>query len=215
MKNKQSIFWGLILIIVGVLFLGNNFNWWSVDLFFKGWWTLFIIVPSLLGLLKKESMSGSAISLTLGILLLLASQDIISWNMIWQILVPVIIIVIGLTLIFGGRKIRKSSPNSKEYVAVFSGVDEKISDITSDFKAISIFGGVELDLRNAKISQDIVIDCVSIFGGIDLRLPDNVKVKTNGLPVFGGVENKYNDNKDGKVTIYINYTCIFGGIDII
>ena len=197
------------------MFLGNNFNWWDINLFFRGWWTLFIIIPSLFGLTKRESISSSVITLTVGILLLLASQDIIKWSMIWQILVPVIIIVVGLNLIFGGRKIRKSSPNSKEYIAVFSGVDEKVSDIISDFRAVSIFGGVELDLRNAKISKDVVIDCVSVFGGIDLKLPENVAVKISGLPIFGGIENKYNDNKDAKVTIYINYTCVFGGVDII
>lgn len=215
MKNKQSIFWGLLLIIVGVIFLGNNFNWWDINVFFKGWWTLFIIIPSLWGLFTKETFAGSLITLALGILLLLACMDIINWNMIWQILIPVIIIVIGLMLIFGNRKVKKSSANSKEYIAVFSGVDERINDIVSDFRAISIFGGVELDLRKAKIEKDVVIECVSVFGGIDLRLPDDVNLKVNGLPIFGGVENKYNVNKDAKITIYINYTCVFGGVDII
>ena len=36
MKSKSSMFWGLILIVVGVLFLGNNLNWWDINIFFDG-----------------------------------------------------------------------------------------------------------------------------------------------------------------------------------
>lgn len=212
MKNKSSVFWGIILIIVGVLFLGNNLNWWDINIFFKGWWSLFIIAPSIYGLFDKSSRSGSAISLVIGILLLLAAQDVISYGMIWKILVPIIIIVIGLTLIFNNRKLKKRLENAKEYVAVFGGVDEIINEVVSDFKVVSVFGGIDLDLRKAKIEKDLYIEAVSIFGGIDIKLPDNFKLQISGIPIFGGVENKYND--DGDITITIYYTCIFGGIDL-
>lgn len=217
MKNKTSLFWGIVLIAVGALFLGNNLNWWDINIFFKGWWSLFIIIPSIYGLFNKESFSCSIVTLILGILLLLAAQDIIDWSMIWKILVPVVIIVVGLSIIFSGFKRPKklNSENAKEYVAIFSGVDEKIKEVVSDFRAISIFGGVELDLRKAKIEKELVIECTTIFGGIDLKLPDNVKLKITGVPIFGGVENKYEEENDAEITIYINYTCIFGGIDII
>jgi len=108
----------------------------------------------------------------------------------------------------------KSAVNAREYVAVFGEVNDKIKEITSDFKAISIFGGVDLDLRKAKIDKDVIIECTTVFGGIDIKLPDNVKVKTSGVPIFGGAENKHIE-EEGKYTIYINYVCIFGGIDIL
>ena len=107
MKSKSSMFWGLILIVVGVLFLGNNLNWWDIDIFFDGWWSLFIIIPSIYGLFDGTSRGGSLISLTVGVLLLLAAQDIIDYGMIWKILVPIIIIVIGLSLIFNNGKKKK------------------------------------------------------------------------------------------------------------
>lgn len=216
MKSWKSVLCGAVLILLGVLFLGNALSWWNLHVFFDGWWTLFIIVPSIVGLFGKESRSSSVVTLALGILLLLAAQDIIDWNMIWKIFVPIVIIVIGFALILGSNKNKRkvNTKNAKEYVAVFSSVEEKIKEVVSDFKATSIFGDIELDLRKAKIDEDIVIICTTVFGGIDLKLPDGVKVVVNGLPIFGGVENKFDEDKDARVTIFINYTCIFGGVDI-
>ena len=74
---------------------------------------------------------------------------------------------------------------------------------------------MELDLSKSKLKKDITINAISIFGGIDLKLPENVKVVSNGVPIFGGIENKYKEEKEANITIHINYTCIFGGIDIL
>ena len=214
--NKRNLFLGILLIVVGVLFLGRNMDWWDFSIFFDGWWTLFLIVPSIISLVRREGIGTSFLILVLGVLMLLACQDVIEWSTIWKIFVPLIIIVIGLSIIFGNGKVRskKIKPNAKEYVAIFSGVDEVINKIESDFKITSVFGGVELDMRDVKLDSDLVIDCFTLFGGIDIRLPKDVKVEVNGLPIFGGVENKYR-NHDATVTVYINHTTIFGGVDLL
>ena len=146
--------------------------------------------------------------------MLLASQDVILWSTIWKVFVPVIIIVVGLSVIFSNRKIRKPKANAKSYVAVFSGIEETIDEIKSDFQVTSIFGSVELDLRDVKLKNDLVIDCFTLFGGIDIHLPKDVKVEVSGLPIFGGAESNYRGNKDSKVTVYIHHTTIFAGVDL-
>lgn len=213
--QKRNLFWGILLIVVGILFLGRNMDWWDFSIFFDGWWTLFLIVPSVISLVRREGIGTSFLILVLGVLMLLASQEVIEWRTIWKVFVPLIIIVIGLAIIFANRKAKekKVRANAKEYVAIFSGVDEVINKIESDFKITAVFGGVELDMRDVTLDSDLVIDCFTLFGGIDIRLPKNVKVEVNGLPIFGGVENKYHN--DGKVTVYINHTTIFGGVDLL
>ena len=215
--NKRNLFWGIVLIVVGILFLGRNMNWWNFSIFFEGWWTLFLIVPSIISLVRKESMGTSFLILVLGVLMLLASQNVIGWSTIWKVFLPIIIMVVGLSIIFGNRKVKtkKVKGNAKEYVAIFSGVDEVINKIESDFKMTAVFGGIELDMRDVTLDSDLVIDCFTLFGGIDIRLPKDVKVEVNGLPIFGGVENKYRNNHEAKVTVYINHTTICGGVDLI
>ena len=215
--NKRNLFWGIVLIVVGILFLGRNMNWWNFSIFFEGWWTLFLIVPSIISLVRKESMGTSFLILVLGVLMLLASQNVIDWSTIWKVFLPIIIMVVGLSIIFGNRKVKtkKVKGNAKEYVAIFSGVDEVINKIENDFKMTAVFGGIELDMRDVTLDSDLVIDCFTLFGGIDIRLPKDVKVEVNGLPIFGGVENKYRNNHEAKVTVYINHTTICGGVDLI
>ena len=215
--NKRNLFWGIVLIVVGILFLGRNMNWWNFSIFFRGWWTLFLIVPSIISLVRKESMGTSFLILVLGVLMLLASQNVIEWSTIWKVFLPIIIMVVGLSIIFGNRKVKtkKVKGNAKEYVAIFSGVDEVINKIENDFKMTAVFGGIELDMRDVTLDSDLVIDCFTLFGGIDIRLPKDVVVKVNGLPIFGGVENKYRNNHEAKVTVYINHTTICGGVNLI
>lgn len=210
---KKNYLLGVLIILIGIIFLGNNLEIWNVDIFFKGWWTLFIIVPSIKGLFKREYIS-SFLGLFIGILLLLSSNNIIEWDMVGKVFIPFIIILIGLSFIFKTKPII----NDKEkdtYFCIFSGTEETINKLNKNLTCISIFGGIDLDLRNVKIDKDIKIECISIFGGIDLRLPDNVNIKSSGVPIFGGFENNKKVINKNKNTINIDYVCIFGGVDVI
>ncbi len=48
MKNLESIVIGLILIAIGVIIGLNTLNITDINIFFDGWWTLFIIIPSII-----------------------------------------------------------------------------------------------------------------------------------------------------------------------
>ncbi|GAA4655053.1 DUF5668 domain-containing protein [Anaerocolumna aminovalerica] len=226
MRNKISnALWGVFFILIGIIIAGNAFHLWKFNIFFDGWWTLFIIVPSLISIFQNGFRTSSLIVLTIGILLLLSIQDFFSFEVFGKLIVPVIFVFIGLSMIFKnffhiGENSRSSNPTyqggSSEYTAVFSGsrhqiVGEKFLGTTIN----AIFGGVELDLRNAIIDEDIVINATAIFGGIDIFVPSNVKVKVSNVPIFGGVDNKAPTIVDMNApTIFINSTCMFGGMDI-
>lgn len=223
MKESKfsNIIWGLIFLGLGIIFLGNNFKLWDIEVFFEGWWTLFIIIPSLIGILKKGSRISSCFWLVIGILLLLACQDIITFQLIRKMIFPLIFILIGLMIIFRPKKITddnykeiKKQKDSLNLVAVFSGREEKISTEFKGADCISVFGGIDLDLRDTSLKDDVVIEIVSCFGGVDILLPKNVNVVTSGIPCFSSIENKITNQEKSKSTIYINYVAIFGGIEI-
>lgn len=226
MNNFKSILWGIVLVVIGVIIGTNVLGITDIDIFFKGWWTLFIIVPCFIGLITDNEKTGSIIGILIGIFLFLGVNDIVDFNLVWKLLFPCIIVIIGLSLIFKNvfnnkinkeiKKINGKKKSGNEYVSTFSG--QKIDFDDEDFDGAtltSVFGGITLDLRKAIIKEDIVINASSVFGGIDILVSDDVKIKVKSNSIFGGVDNKKsNKDNDKKHTIYVTANCVFGGVDI-
>lgn len=223
MKKTNNIMWGVLLIIIGIIFGLNSLEIAEINIFFDGWWTLFIIVPCFLDLFKEKNKTGNIIGLVIGILLLLACRDIISFEFIWKLTIPAILIIIGISIIFKdvtNNKIKEEMKKitntiKKEYCAIFSGQDINIEDEFNGCELSAVFGGISLDLTNAKIKEDIVINASAIFGGIDIIVPKDIAIKIVSNSVFGGAsDTRRKLAENPKKTIYINTTCIFGGLDI-
>ena len=222
--KKSNIIWGIIFVLVGVVLILDRLDIFKFDIFFSGWWTLFIIIPSFVGLLTDREKTGNLIFLIIGISLLLVMQDVITFEILWKLFFPIIFVLIGLSLIFKDsisrkvrkeiKKINKKDLKFNEYNAIFAGEDLNFSgNSVSNMELSAIFGGMNIDLREAKIPNELLIEATSIFGGIDIFVPDDVCVKTTGTNIFGGNTNK-KINNDSKKTIYIESLCLFGGIDI-
>ena len=78
-----------------------------------------------------------------------------------------------------------------------------------------VFGGCDVDYRDIEIKDEIgYISVKAIFGGATIYVSKDVKVEVQGTPIAGGVENKTKSNPDAKKTLLIDYTLIFGGIEI-
>ena len=54
MKSFGNVLWGIVLIVVGLIIGGNALGITNINIFFDGWWTLFIIVPCFIGLFKER-----------------------------------------------------------------------------------------------------------------------------------------------------------------
>lgn len=226
MKKFGNILWGILLIIIGLIIGGNSLGITNINIFFDGWWTVFIIVPSFIGLLKDEDKTGSLIGLLIGIALLLGCQNILNFDLIWKLAFPAILVIIGLSIIFKDtlgskvneeiKKLNQNRNNVNKCCATFSGQNIKIeNEKFTGADLTAVFGGVKYDLRNAIIESDVVINASSTFGGIEIYVPSNVIVKTKSTAIFGGVENKANtQTNENSHTIYVNGTALFGGVEV-
>ena len=226
MKNITRILWGVVLVAVGVLFGLRAMNIIEFDIFFDGWWTLIIIIPSLISLITEKDKTGSLIGLVAGVVLFLASRDIITFATLWKLLVPVIIIIIGLGLIFKDafnkrareavKQLNSMNRPVKQCAATFSG--QKCSFPGENFQGAeltAVFGAVDCDLRDAVITADTVVNVSCIFGGITVFVPENVNVEICTTPIFGTVSDKARHPMiQGRPTLFINGSCIFGGVGI-
>lgn len=152
---------------------------------------------------------------------------------------PLILIAIGLFIIMKPRNRWRADPEKKiddpnataatdnmgyskenfvETTSVFGGAKKII--ISKDFKGgdiVNIFGGTELDLSQADITDVATIDLTTIFGGTKLLIPSNWSVKSEAVTIFGGIEDKRRmmpASDTPQKILLLRGTVIFGGIDI-
>ncbi|MBQ8914875.1 MAG: hypothetical protein IJ046_01700 [Clostridia bacterium] len=224
MKNASRIIWGVVLIALGAVLALNALGITNIDLFFDGWWTLFIIVPSFIGLFTEREKTGNLICLAVGVFLLLCCLDILSFSLIWKLLIPAVIVIVGLKLLLGGilgnrageiiAKLKSTGGDPKVGCATFSSLELSYDgEVFEGAELSAVFGAVKCDLRSAVIEKDCAIQLSAIFGGIEILVPDNVNVKVNSNSIFGGISNKTRAKKDAP-TVFIGGTCMFGGVEI-
>lgn len=283
-KNTSSYLLGGILVFFGIFLAGRAIGFIDFNIFFDGWWTLFLIVPSFIGLFSNsKEKTGYLIPLCIGILLLLSMQEIIEWRMFGPLCGAAILILIGIKIILPKKQVKYDDVNFKTYenttnqgnqqssnqqnytqnnaqnatgysysytnqengnpfekntnnnsqqsyqgtrnssgpiacTAVLCGRDLRFdNEVFTGAMLSAVLGGIELDLRNAIIRENVVVEAKTVLGGIDIYVPNYVRVVVNCTPILGGVDNKTITpiGADEKtITIYLNATCVLGGVDV-
>ena len=102
--------------------------------------------------------------------------------------------------------------------SIFGGIEDKI--VAQDFRdgeAVAILGGIDLDLRQAELSNgQATLEVTSIFGGIRLRVPRGWRVNLRNVTLFGSVEHNREqpapEDETGVLTIV--GTALFGGLEV-
>ena len=224
MRKFRRAIWGIVLIVAAIIIALNSFDIIDFDVFFDGWWTLFIIIPCFVGIFEKGNRLGNLIGLAFGVCLLLSAQDVIEFAIFWKLLIPISIAYVGFKMIFSSfikakkkkihYHINNDSREMQRSVAVFCGTEVDFSNtVFKGANLVTCFGGIDCDLRNAIIEKDCNIKVVVLFGGIEIQVPDNVNVVSNIPCVFGGTDVMKN-NPGAEHTIYIDGFCAFGGVDV-
>ncbi|MGO1468815.1 MAG: LiaF transmembrane domain-containing protein [Tissierella sp.] len=230
MKDR-SIF-GIILVLLGIGFLLEQFDIISFNNIISSYWPIILIVIGVVGLLKKGSSKiGNAILLILGILFQVRNLGLIDINL-FKLFWPIILIIIGVNIIFSKNKVsnnedfRDSSDGMSARVSLEDRIDEfvilsgmEINIGSQEFKGgkiTAIMGGVELDLRDAKLHNNkATININTVMGGAEIHIPETWKVEHSGTPILGGFSSKKRVKIDSNSPVLkINYTLIMGGIEV-
>lgn len=218
MKKKISrVIWGICLIAIGIIFILNSFKIVNINIFFNGWWTLFIIVPSFIGIIFDKVKSINVFFFVLGLSLLCYSLSIIQFENIFDIILCFIFILLGVKFIFGKtEKIEDVNSNGEQVPTYFSvfGTSKEILEDEKNCKIISLIGHTTIDLSNIKKAQEYNIKVYTILGGCELITNKDDCIISNIFNVLGTFKNKHSKTKKSKKTIYLNGLTLFGGVNI-
>ena len=183
------------------------------------WWPLALVVAGFLVILNDRTQYITAIALLLvGGVLQLNNLDIIEVDL-WRVIWPVIIIAVGLSILVRRKGQAKNikTQEQDDVSAVFAG-NETVnkSQNYKGGKVTAIFGGVSIDLRDAKITKEATLDVFALCGGVELKVPREWKVKHKVLPILGGIESKAHSEKitDESPILYITGTVALGGVEV-
>ena len=233
-RNVGRVLVGLVLIGAAVLLLGAAFGFWgAVSL--DGWWTLFLIIPGLSSLFTNGPRIWNLLLIGLGVWLLARQRGWIHGEQADAIFWAVILLVAGIWFLIGwvfhpkgasGAGAPSFAPSGSgweqddnefpSYSCVFSGREiVNRSPSLRGMRASAVFGGIDLNLRDAVPAQDITIELNAIFGGIDLYAPTKARIRIVGVPVFGGYDNYApNTNDESLPLITVKCVAVFGGVDV-
>jgi len=84
-------------------------------------------------------------------------------------------------------------------------------------RVVNVFGGADLDLREAVLlAPEVSITVVSLFGGSDILVPEGVHAELSSFALFGGDDLRVGGQEPppGAPVIRVRTVSIFGGTDV-
>ncbi len=156
----------------------------------------------------------------LGALIVLLGISILFDLNLFRLLLPLILIWIGVQVIMGKDNGTKSEQlevqeNYIKRVLVFSSINQKIT--SENFKGgeiITVFGEGEVDFTHIKTKEkNLRIELVAVGGGLEITIPENWSVVSEGIGILGGFDNKANATQTKKtVEVLIKGVAVLGGV---
>lgn len=220
--NLGRTFVGLLLLVVGAVLLMDLAGWLDAGSVIGRWWPTVIVAAGLVQMLMNpRAVVGALILIGFGGFLLLFTLGIIGASF-WAIIWPLIIIVIGASVLLGrgGRTGPTASAADRvSTFALFGG--NTVINRSPAFEggwAGALFGGVTLDLRGADLLPvGATIDAQVAFGSVTILVPKGWNISIGGLPIFGGYDDK--TRADGALpmdapTLRVNVVAMFGGVTV-
>ncbi|WP_024288546.1 LiaI-LiaF-like domain-containing protein [Cellulomonas sp. KRMCY2] len=216
-RPLQQVVLGILIVAVGVAALLGALDIVDVSLgeILGTWWPMAIIVVGFTSLLgTPRAWIGPVGVIAVGTFLMLSNLGLVEVD-VWELLWPVAIILVGLSLItrFGSHGTDEQMINS---AVMWWGSERRTT--SQDFRGGSlsaIMGGIDVDLRQADIVEHAEVSVFVFWGGVEIKVPPTWRVQAGGLPVLGGWEDKTVVPADPNAPVLVvNITAIMGGVEV-
>ena len=110
-----------------------------------------------------------------------------------------------------------ASDDVDNMIAIFGGVTRKGRwRMKKQTRAYALFGGIDLDLREATFEGSVVeMTGVWCFGGLDIKVPAGMEVRDQTAGIFGGTDVSDLGERDPRAPVLvIKGMSLFGGVSV-
>jgi len=110
-------------------------------------------------------------------------------------------------------------PESSTLLAIFGGPRRKGDwAVPRKLKVVSVFGGAEVDLREARLSHGVTeINCKCLFGGVNIIVPPELRVDVEGNGIMGSFDDHTDQKLYDKMTtcsVRVTGVALMAGVNI-
>ncbi len=218
---------GLVIIIIGVLFTLDNLDIAEADNYLR-FWPAGLIAIGLAKLAEARRTSagilGGSLFLLAGSWLLLDNLGYIEVNF-FEYFWPLILVTAGAVIVWHGLQGRPRAQRSDgvsdegatvSAIAILSGVTR--GNNSSAFRGgelTAFMGGCEIDLREARMAgPEAVIDCFAMWGGIEIKIPPDWVVEPQMSVFAAGFEDGTKPPVQPTGRLVLRGTAFMGGIEV-
>ena len=187
------------------------------------WWPVAVIglgISQIPG--RRGSIIGPVVVIGAGVLLLLATTNVLqgdAWSYVW----PVVIVGIGVTILLGRTRVGAPAGAAADDVVtatgIFSGPDVRTTSQRFRHASLTaVFGGVTLDLRDARLDPaGAAVTATVAFGGIHILVPRGWRITMRSTPIFGGMKDKTERGAElaaDAPTLRVDGLALFGDVEV-
>ncbi len=241
-QNSQNrIIVGAVIVFLGILALFDNMEIFGSLQVLHFWPTVFIIVGliKLLQARQRKDFVYGGLLLALGLFLTLEHLGLFYFHIhdLWPLfLIGAGILVLSKNSLEGDirRRIENRHNSQNDFTtysdnAASGGAAPTQINLTSvlagnkrrsdaqNFRGgdlTALLGGAELDLTQASIQGEAVLNVFVMWGGIELRVPHDWTVINDVIPILGGAEDRTVSPPVTGKRLIVTGQVIMGGLEI-
>lgn len=233
-NNTGMLLLGITLLLIGSGFLAAQIFHFNIFHLFRGWWTLFLIVPAVSSMIETKPNTGNVIVLSLGLVLLAYSRGWLD-RVSPAIVLSAAMVLLGVWLVLralgighpgagetdwmnDGRSFSWDDKGNPAYSAVFGckRVRNNCQNLLGGSCA-AILGTACVDFSEAFVTHDITLICNAILGSTQIIAPRGCRLVCKNLPLLGTVHCSYTGEPSDSLlpVVTLDCTAVLGSVEIL
>jgi predicted membrane protein len=218
----SQLLFGILIIAIGVLLLLDTTGMLPTE-------DLLVYAPSLFVVVGLWALIQSRFRNLVGPVLLIGVAG--AWQLValdyataeevaqfW----PLLLVAFGLSVVLGQMRsrsrVRETEQTFTSAFAAFGGVEKQNrSKQFTGADLTALFGGTELDLRDADVEDPPAeINAVAMFGGVEIIVPREWNVQMDVLPILGGAsdDRPRREEQHDDIDLVVTGFAAFGGVAV-
>lgn len=220
-RSLGSIYFGFLIVLLGVGLLAQNAGLVQVGDILSTWWPTYIFIAigafAILNHRHKGGLIFGGILVILGVVWQLEQVNLITGNAT-DIIFALILVLFGLMIVY-----RALFPPAK-FKGFSTDTDTIMGEMDHDYShkdyahsdTSTVLGQTKIDLRTAKFtSEKVTLNTNTVLGETKVFIPTTVRVEKKLDIVLGDIEDHSRSAADAQTTLVITGTVFLGTIKIL